>query len=134
MMPDWKEILSELYKPEIGSLWVAPNAIWNNDFAHNKDKDEAHPTVVGQVFSDNIKCRIIPGTTKEYQKGTCVFKVKITNDNDCPYSHFLLKLWMSYSFKGLQKLRRGWRSVDSLNEEQVKGLKQQIKFCYGIDV
>lgn len=133
-MQDWKQILTNIYCPELGSLWTAPNGIWNNSFASNKDKKDCHPTVVGKVNADNISCKIIPGTTKEYQKGTNVFKVKITNDDDCPYSHFLLKLWMTYSFIDLQKLHRGWNRVDSLNEEQIKGLKLQIKFCHGIDV
>jgi hypothetical protein len=136
-MPDWKNILANIYdyQPEIGWLFVVPNVIWNNDFAHNKSKDELHPAVVGQVFSDTIRCRIIPGTTKEYQKGTCVFKTKIEPNNpDCPTSHFLINFWMTYLNKDLAKLKRGWNNVDSLNEEQVNILKQQIKFCTGIDV
>lgn len=133
-MQDWKSILLNLYTPEVGSLWVAPNEIWKNGFAANKSKDELHPTVVGKINNDNKTCRIIPGTSKEYQKGTCVYKVKLKNDDDCPYSHFLLKLWMSYSVADLRTLNRGWNGVDRMNDEQVKGLIQQIKFCYGINV
>ena len=56
---DWKGILKDIYYPEIGSLWVAPNGIWNNNFAHNKAKDDSHPSVIGRVFDDNKKCWII---------------------------------------------------------------------------
>lgn len=140
-MQDWKQILSNIYSPEVGSIWVAPNSIWKvpkdnaeNTFAHNKTGNGFHPAVVGKLNSDSKSCQIIPGTTKEYQRGSCVFKIKITSDIECPNSYFLIKLWMSYSFKDLQKLHRGWRGVDSLNNTQTKELRLQIKFCYGIDV
>ncbi len=134
-MQDWKQILSNIYSPEVGSLWTAPNGIGNNSFAANKDKDDCHPTVVGKVNIDNISCRIIPGTTKEYQKGSSVFKVKINPaDPNCPLSNFLIKLWMTYNVSDLLKLDRGWNSVDSLKENQIKELKLQIKFCLGINV
>jgi hypothetical protein len=134
-MLDWKQILSNIYCPEIGSLWTAPNGIWNNSFASNKDKNDCHPTVIGKVNADNISCKIIPGTTKEYQKGSCVFRVKLKSDDyDCPFSHFLIKLWMTYTNSDLLRLKRGWNGIDSLNESQVEGLKLQIKFCTGLDV
>ncbi|KAA6343082.1 hypothetical protein EZS27_009213 [termite gut metagenome] len=134
-MHDWKQILLSIYTPEVGSLWTAPNGIWNNSFASNKDKDDYHPVVVGKVNMDKVSCRIIPGTTKEYQKGSCVYKVKLNpNDLDCPISNFLIKLWMTYSNNNLVKMKRGWNGIDSLNQEQIKELKLQIKFCLGIDV
>jgi hypothetical protein len=134
-MQDWKQILSSIYLPEIGSLWTAPNGIWNNSFASNKDKDDFHPTVVGKVNADKVSCRIIPGTTKEYQKGSCVYKVKLNPyDPDCPTSNFLIKLWMTYNNSDLVKMQRGWNGVDSLNLTQIEDLKLQIKFCTGIDV
>lgn len=134
-MQDWKQILSNIYSPDIGSLWIAPNGIWKNSFAANKDKNDCHPTVVGKVNADNLSCRIIPGTTKEYQKGSSVFRVKINPaDPNCPHSNFLIKLWMTYNVSDLLKLDRGWNGVDSLDEDQIKELKLQIKFCYRIDV
>lgn len=134
-MQDWKQILSNIYTPEIGSLWVAPNGIWDNSFAANKDKEDCHPTVVGKVNTDNISCRIIPGTTKEYQKGSSVFKVKINlADPNCPISNFLIKLWMTYSNTDLTQLDRGWNGIDTLSDTHITDLKLQIKFCHGIDV
>jgi hypothetical protein len=134
-MQDWKQILSNIYTPAVGSIWSAPNGIWNTSFAANKEKDECHPTVVGKVNTDKISCCIIPGTSKEYQKGSCVFKVKLNTYNlDSPISNFLIKFRMTYSNSDLLKLKRGWDGVDSLNELQVKELKLQIKFCLGIDV
>ena len=47
---NWKSILKDIYCPTIGSLWVAPNGIWNNSFAHNKASEEFHPSVVGRVY------------------------------------------------------------------------------------
>ena len=99
-MIDWHEILKEIYSPPIGSLWVAPNGIWNNSFAHNKDKDDFHPSVIGRLFENNHRCWLIPGTSKDYKKGSDVFNVKIDpEDPDCPYSHFLIKLRMVYTQK-----------------------------------
>jgi len=134
-MQDWKQILSNIYTPEIGSLWTVPNGIWNNSFAANKDRDDCHPTVVGKVNTDNVSCRIIPGTTKEYQKGSSVFKVKINPaDPNCPTSIFLIKLWMTYNNSNLIQFNRGWSGIDILSNSQIEDLKLQIKFCYGIDV
>jgi hypothetical protein len=134
-MRDWKQILSNIYFPAVGSLWAAPNRIWQNSFASNKDKNDCHPAVVGKVNTDKVSCRIIPGTTKEYRKGSCVYKVKLDpDDSDCPYSHFLIELWMTYNNSDLLKLKRGWNGWDSLTGEQVEKLKLQIKFCTGIDV
>lgn len=81
------------------------------------------------------KCWIIPGTSKEYNKGTNVFKVKIDPENpDCPYSHFLIKLRMTYNSKDLPNLQRGWNGVDTLSDSQIEDLKLQIKFSLGINV
>ena len=56
----WKSILQDIYCPVIGSIWVAPNGIWDNHFAHNKDKDDFHPSVVGRVFDENLKSATKP--------------------------------------------------------------------------
>ena len=110
----WRSILQDIYCPVIGSIWVAPNGIWNNHFAHNKDKDDFHPSVVGRVFDENKKCWIIPGTSKDYNKGTNVFRVKINPD--------------------LTNLQRGWNGIDTLSDSQTEELKLQIKFSLGINV
>ena len=134
-LSNWKSILQDIYCPVIGSIWVAPNGIWNNHFAHNKDKDDFHPSVIGRVYDENKKCWIIPGTSKEYNKGTNVFKVKIDPENpDCPYSHFLIKLRRTYNSKDLPNLQRGWNGVDTLSDSQIEDLKLQIKFSLGINV
>jgi hypothetical protein len=131
----WKNILRDIYSPEIGSIWVAPNGIWNNSFAHNKDKDDIHPSVIGRVYDENRKCWLIPGTSKDYNKGTNVYRVKLDpNDPECPYSHFLIKLRMTFNSKDLYNLQRGWNGIDTLSDEQIEDLKLQIKFCLGINV
>lgn len=132
---NWKSILQDIYCPVIGSLWVAPNGIWNNQFAKNKDKDDYHPSVIGRVYDQNTKCWIIPGTSKDYNKGSNVFKCKIDpNDPNCPYSHFLIKLRMTYNSKDLPNLQRGWNGIETLSDSQIEDLKLQIKFSLGINV
>ena len=132
---NWKSILQEIYCPIVGSIWVAPNGMWNNRFAQNKNKDDYHPSVIERVFDENRKCWIIPGTSKEYNKGTNVFKVKINpSDPECPYSHFLIKLRMTYNSKDLPNLQRGWNGVDTLSDSQIEELKLQIRYSLGINV
>ena len=132
---DWKSVLQDIFCPTIGSLWAAPNGIWNNSFAHNKEKEDCHPSVVGRTFNGCRSCWLIPGTSKKYRNGSDVYKVKINPDDpDCPVSHFLINLRMTYNSKDLLCLERGWNDVDSLNEQQTDDLKLQIKFCLGIDV
>jgi hypothetical protein len=134
-MINWKQILYEIYEPSIGSVWVAPNAIWSNSFAPNKSLNDFHPSIVGKLSNCKTNCNIIPGTSKDYSKGTCVFKVKLnTIDANSPISHFLIDLWMSFSKSDLQNLKQGWNGVDNLDENQLKDFKLQIKFCKGIDV
>ncbi|MCF8265720.1 MAG: hypothetical protein K9I71_07240 [Ignavibacteriales bacterium] len=134
-MKDWKEILNDLYLPEIGSIWAAPNRIWTNSFAANKKDSDFHPSVVGNVHHTKISCHLIPGTTKDYRKGSCVFKVKLNpSDANCPHSFFLIDLWMTISKHDLFKLKSGWNGIENLNEKQLDDLKMQIKFCQGINV
>jgi hypothetical protein len=134
-MKDWKEKLYDIYAPEIGSIWAAPNRIWNNSFASNKSETDYHPCVVGKVSSCRTTCQIVPGTSKDYRKGSCVFKVKLnTTDPACPLSYFLIDLWMTFSKSDLLTLKKGWNGIENLNELQLKAFKQQIKFCKGIDV
>lgn len=85
-MKDWKQILYNVYTPDIGSIWVAPNGIWKNSFASNKPETEFHPSVVGKLSNCRTSCQIVPGTSKDYRKGACVFKVKL-NTVDCMSSN-----------------------------------------------
>ena len=133
-MQDWKQILYNIYTPEIGALWAAQNVIWTNSFAQDKPKADYHPSVVGKVSSCKSVCQIIPGTSKS-QVNSCVFRVKLKEaDPDCTESYFLINLWMSYSKSELLKLKRGWDGIDILNQDQISALKLQIKFCNGINV
>lgn len=132
---DWKDVLYKIYTPEVGSLWSAPNCIWNNSFASNKPKDDFHPALVGRVLSSSSITKIVPGTTKNYRKGSCVYRVTLKSDvNGFPESYFLIDLWMSYSIEDIIKLKRGWNGVSELNDEQLKAFKLQIKICNSIDV
>jgi hypothetical protein len=134
-MQDWKQILLNIYTPEIGSVWSVCNGIWNNQFASGKDKNDCHPAVVGKLNKDSASCKIIPGTTKEYQRGSCVFRVKLNPYNpECQISNFLINLWMTYSNRELFKMKRGWDGVEILNEAQIRELKLQIRLYWGIDV
>ncbi len=134
-MKDWKQILYDIYSPEVGSIWAAPNGIWTNLFASNKSETDYHPSVVGKVSSCKTNCQIVPGTSKDYRKGSCVFKVKLnTIDPTCSLSYFLIDLWMTFSKNELLTLKQGWNGIDNFTEQQLKDFKLQIKFCKGIDV
>lgn len=126
---DYRDILRRIYQPEIGSIWKAPNNIWTNSFAKNKSKNDYHPSIVEKIRKDNISVQLVPGTTKNYQKGSCVFKVDLVGDGI--FSYFLLKLSMPYIIEDLLNLGRGWNGIDGLNEEQTNDFKWQIKICKG---
>jgi len=134
-MKDWTKILYDIYDPEVGSIWVAPNGIWTNSFASNKSKSDYHPSVIGKVSSCKTNCKIVPGTSKDYRKGSCVFNVKLNNVGlSYPDSHFLIDLWMTFNKSDLLTLKQGWNGIHNLNELDLEKFKQQIKFCKGIDV
>lgn len=134
-MKDWKQILYDIYSPEVGSVWAAPNGIWTNSFASNKSEADYHPSLVGKLSACKTNCQIVPGTSKDYRKGSCVYKVKLNSiDSSCPLSYFLIDLWMTFSKRDLMGLKQGWNGVEQLDEKQLKDFKQQIKFCKGIDV
>ena len=135
-MSNWKQILYNIYTPEVATIWAAPNGIWNNSFAHNKLKTDFHPSIVGKISLCNTFCQIIPGTSKAYrQVGSCIFKVKLnTSDQSTTLSYFLIDLWMTFSKKDLLSLKQGWDGIEKLNETQLNDFKLQIKFCYGINV
>jgi hypothetical protein len=134
-MKNWKQILIDVYTPEVGSILAAPNRIWTNSFAANKPKKDYHPALLGKISNCRTSCNIVPGTSKEYKKGSCVYKVKLnTTDSNWPLSHFLIEYWMTINLDDLLNLKSGWNGIKRLNESQLKDLRQQIKFCRGIDV
>jgi len=126
---DYLSVLADIYLPEIGSIWKAPNNIWTNKFAKNKNPKDVHPSIVEKVKKDGVSVQLAPGTSKEYQKGSCVFKVDLKGNGE--YSFFLLKLSMPYLIDDLLKLNRGWNNIEILNEEQLKAFIWQIKICKG---
>lgn len=129
------KVLYSIYVPPLGSIWAAHNGIWKNGFAANKSPEEHHPSVIGQISNCKTSCKVIPGTTKRHTVGTCVFKTKINESrSESDATRFLIKLWMSYNIKDLNKLKRGWDGIDDFSQEQLTGLKLQIKHCLGKDV
>ena len=126
---NYLDVLKKIYKPEIGSIWKAPNKIWTGSFAKNKKPEDFHPSIVEKVKQDGVSVQLAPGTTKEYQKGSCVFKIDLNGDGK--YSFFLLKLSMPYISDDLLNLDRGWSGIDSLNESQLHNFEWQIKICKG---
>lgn len=131
-MQDWKKILNTIYTPDLGSLWAVPNKIWNNGFASNKAGEELHPALVERITPCKTIAYIIPGTSKDYKQGSCVFKIKIKqNDFNSITSYFLVKLSMPFSKESLVSLNQGWNGIDNLNEKQIEDFKMQLKFCRG---
>jgi hypothetical protein len=131
-MQDWKKILMTIYTPDIGSLFALPNKMWNNGFAQNKAGEDLHPALVERIAPCKTITHIIPGTTKDYKQGSCVFKIKINqNDPAAITSFFLIKLAMPFSKDTLISLRNGWNGIDILNEKQLADFKMQLKFCKG---
>ena len=126
---NYKDILRKIYHPEVGSIWKAPNQIWTSNFAKNKNGEGFHPSIVEKLKGDKISVQLAPGTTKEYRKGSCVYKADIKGDGK--YSFFLLKLSMPYIIDDLLNLNRGWNGIDSLNEKQLQDFEWQIKICKG---
>lgn len=85
-MQNWKKALRSIYTPEAGTLWAVPNKIWNNGFASNKPGEEFHPALVEKTSACNTITYIIPGTSKDYKQGSCVFRIKINAlDPSCPH-------------------------------------------------
>ena len=126
---DYKDLLKTIYKPEIGTIWKAPNNLWTNNFAKNKDPNDFHPAIVEKLKGDNISVQLAPGTTKEYKKGSCVFKTDLAGKGK--ESFFLLKLSMPYIIDELLNLDSGWDDITALNESQLKDFIWQIKICKG---
>ena len=121
------EVLKEIWKPPVGSIWKIPNYIWNTGFATNKSKDDIHPAIVEKLFKDNLHARIVPGTSKDYNKGKCVYEVDFSNQGKISY--FLIRLSMPILIDDFNNLKRGWDRIEDLNEEQLSEFKRQVKIC-----
>jgi len=116
----------------IGSVWRIPNKKWTNRFARNKPGDDFHPGLVSKMRKDGITVSLIPGTTKDYKKGSCVFKTKLT-----PWSrqsYFLLEYSMPFLIEELEQLPAGWNNVQRLTDLQIRELKLQLGFCKGVSI
>lgn len=123
------EVLKSVYLPAIGSIWKAPNRIWKTGFASNKTFDGLHPALVEKVNTDKIQVRLVPGTSKDYKKGSCVYIVDL---NNCGRkSFFLLKLSMPFLIEDLLDLEKGWDNKYELDEKQLNSFNWQIKICKG---
>lgn len=131
-MQDWKKVLKSIYTPDIWSLLAVPNKEWNNGFASNKDEGGLHPALVEKVSTCDTIFYIIPGTSKDYQQGSCVFKIKLNQKSAISkISHFLIKLSMPCHREAVISFSRGWDGVDYLSEKQIEEFKMQLKFCRG---
>ncbi len=126
---DYLGILEQIFKPEVGSLWKVRNNVWVNGFAGNRDQKKFHPSIVERIKSDNVSVQLAPGTSKKYEKGSCVFRIDLNNKGR--YSYFLLKLSMPFIIDDLKKYDRGWDGTDYLNDSQLKEFEWQIKICKG---
>lgn len=122
------EALKKIYKPPVGSIWRAPNRIWTSGFAHNQQNNPEgkHPALVEKVKKDKTNVILIPGSSKSYNRGRCVFKTKLVKRTQ---SYFLINLSMTFDIESLCELNRGWNNVDELNEKQLKDFNLQLKIC-----
>jgi len=121
-------IKSEL--PAEGSIWKAPNRIWNNSFARNKSDEGLHPALIERVKKDNQNAILIPGTSKDYRKGSCVFKIRFYPFSRMSY--FLMKLSMTMDIESIKQMDQGWHTKKELNKKQIIALRWQLKMCKGI--
>ena len=115
-----------------GTIWRAPNMIWSTNFAKNKKANDLHPALIERLGNDTITAYLTPGSTKDYKKGSCVFKTRL--NGSLRTSHFLLKLSMPYLITQMMDLEQGWSGVNELNSKQIDDLIWQVKICKGIDV
>ena len=68
---NYLEILESIYKPTVGSIWAAPNSIWNNSFAFDKASTDCHPSVVVSVDKTGQVSQLAPGTSSR-RTGKCI--------------------------------------------------------------
>ena len=129
---DFKSAFKEVFKklpfaPVIGSIWAAPNRIWDNDFAWNKKSDDFHPAIVAEIKACNTIITILPGTTSNHDGEICAYKVDLQYNNKTSY--FLFALAMPYTKEKLLDLDRGWNGINELNKNQLTNFKSKIKIC-----
>lgn len=120
------QVLESIYKPTVGSIWSAPNSIWDNGFAYDKAPTDYHPSVVVSVDKAGQISQLAPGTSSR-RTGKCVFRTNTLNQNI--NSFFLLKLSMPYTKNDLLQLDRGWSGVSDLNGNEVVDLVKKVKTC-----
>ena len=110
-MPNWKEILQNVYAPDVGSIWAAPNRIWNNGFAIGKKPTDLHPAIVEKNSACKTITYIIPGTSK-VQEGSCIYRTLLSPVNpNKTTSYFLIKLSMPYARAKIGELSQGWNDI-----------------------
>jgi hypothetical protein len=128
---DYREALKAIYTPKSGSIWRAPNKIWSSGFAQNEsaNPESIHPLVVEKLLPDDVTTIVIPGTSKDYQRGSCVYKVELGGSGII--THFLILLSMPYPANDLMDLERGWHGDDEFAETQQSHFVRQLKFCRG---
>jgi hypothetical protein len=113
--------------PDVGSIWAAPNNIWNNEFAWNQRHQGYHPAIVAEKKSCNVLITILPGTTSKHDVGVCVYRVMLKPGMKTSY--FLFNLAMPYVKDDLLKLERGWSGVDELTSTQLIDFQKKIEYC-----
>lgn len=110
------------------SVWAAPNKIWGEEFAHNKPDDDLHPSVVLELLNDEITCRVIPGTSKDYKKGRkCTYSIKLKSH--WKDSFFLINKSITQLNEDVMQFHHGWGEVKELNDKQKDGLYRQALVC-----
>lgn len=58
-MKDWKQILYDIYSPEVGLILAAPNDIWTNLLTSSKSETHCHPLVIGKDSSYMPNCQFV---------------------------------------------------------------------------
>ena len=128
---DYYAALKAIYTPESGSVWKAQNKIWRSGFAQDEgaNPEDLHPLVVEKLLPDDVTTIVIPGTSKDYQKGSCVYKVDLGASG--VITHFLILLSMPYPVSDLMDLERGWNGIDEFDKTQQSNFVRQLIFCRG---
>lgn len=116
----------------MGSIWKIPNSKWKSGFASNRPNEQLHPAIVEKLKNDKVSATIIPGTSKNYNIGSCVYKVDLNSNGRMSY--FLIDLSMPMMIEELIKLDRGWDQIEDLNEKQLKEFALQVKLCKGYEI
>lgn len=126
-MRDFREILLNIYGVDIGSIWRAPNSVWKNNFAKDKEGTGFHPSMVISISKCNTSCKIVPGTSRK-NNGKCVSKIVISPINN-KTTYFLFFFKMDISRQDLLRMKMGWGGCYSLSESQISDINEQIINC-----